>query len=115
MLQQAGRFGSYLPQVGVGQSPPVFHMLAEFIDDGIRIISLPCIRKPLRVIGEEFCLVAIVFPFLRLRDRRNELSTPAALDNLLGRLSLGIKLPVLLWARIRRIQDRAIEKWIGHR
>lgn len=53
--------------------------------------------------------------FLGLGNRRDEFGRPARVHYFLGRLPVLVELPVALGARVRRIQDRAVEERIGHR
>ena len=53
--------------------------------------------------------------FLGLGNRRDEFGRPARVHYFLGRLPVLVELPVALGARVRRIQDGAVEERIGHR
>lgn len=109
MLEQASRLGSDLPLVWM-QSPPLVHMLAQFIDEWGGIILLRCGRNSFSFVEHHLQLSSGFFSFLWLWNRRDELSPATAFSNLLGRLSALVEFPVTSRVLVRRIEDRAIEK-----
>jgi len=113
VLQQASGFGRYLP-VRRRQAAPLVYVLAQLIDDRRRVILLLFRREPFAFVEDHLLLFRSPLPLAGLRDRRDELRAPAALDDLLGRLPLGIKLPVSRRALIRRVKDGAFEKRVRH-
>ena len=70
--------------------------------------------EALSLVEHHFSLLPGFFSLLRLRDRCDELGAPTAFQNLLGRLPLGVQLPVPLWALVGRVQDGMVEKRISH-
>jgi hypothetical protein len=55
-------------------------------------------------------LFGCAFAFPGLWNRRDELCPAALFDDLLRRLSAGIKLPVTCWVFVGRVKDRVFEK-----
>ena len=80
----------------------VFQALPHFIDDWGWIVLLLLGRKALTLIEDDLPLVRTL-PFLRFRDRRDELCPSPAFDKSLSRLALLVQLPVSERTLIRRI------------
>ena len=115
MLQQAGRFGRDLPLIGMRQAAPLIDLLPHGVDHGCCMFILLCLRgQPFAFVEHELLLCVGAFALPGLGNRRDKLCAAAALDNLLGRLPLVIKLPVPRRVGIGRVQDRMVEKWIRH-
>src|SRR3989304_1334080 len=112
--EQARCLGGDMPVPGVRQAPPLVYVLAHLIDDRRWVILLLCGGKPFPFVEDHPPLVRRVLPFLRSRDRRDELGPAPAFDDLLGRLPLWIKLPVPTWTLLRRGEDGVLEKRIRH-
>ena len=57
--------------------------------------------EALPFVEHHLSLLPGLFRFFRLRDRRDELGAPTAFQHLLGRLPLGVQLPMPLWVARR--------------
>ena len=113
MLEEARRFRADLPMGGVGQGPPCIHVLAHFIDDGGGIVLLFPSGQALPLVEHHLGLPDL-FPFLRLRNGRDELCGATGFDCLLCGLSIFVQFPVALWAFVGRVQDGVVKEWVGH-
>jgi len=111
MLQQAGRFGCDLPLIGMRQAAPLIDLLPHGIDHGCcTFILLGRRGQPFAFVEHELLLCVGAFALPGLGNRRDKLGAATALDNLLCRLPLVIKLPVSCRVGIGRVQDRMVEE-----
>ena len=113
MFQQAGCFGGDAP-LRLGQLAPGIHFLPDSIDDGGVVISLLGRAQALAFIKQQLRLLVFTFVFARPGNRRDEVSTAAAGDDFLGRLTAGVQLPMPGRILIRRIQNGLGEKLVTH-
>ena len=113
MLQQTGSFGRDLPLMGMRQAAPLLDLLPHGIDHGRMVVLLGRRGQPLAFVEHELLLGVRPCTLPGLGNRRDKLCA-AAVDNLLCRLPLVIKLPVQCRVGIGRVQDRMVEKWIRH-
>jgi hypothetical protein len=91
------------------------NLLPYSIDHGCCMFILLCRRgQSFAFVEHELLLGVGAFALPGLGNRRDKLCAAAALDNLLCRLTLLIKLPVPRRVGIGRVQDRMIKKWIRH-
>src|SRR5580704_13339010 len=90
--------------------------MANRVDNGGMVVSLLGCREPQAFVKYQCRLLSATFALLRFRDRRDEFSETATINNFLGWLALVIELPVAFWIAVGRIQDRMVKKWIavGH-
>jgi hypothetical protein len=114
MLKEAGRFRRHLPVAGVGPRPPAVHKASHLVDDRGGIVLLLPRRKSFALIKKESLLGRSPFPLPRFGNGRDELGPATVLDNLLRWLPLAIEFPMPLWAIVGGVQDRVIEKGVGH-
>lgn len=115
MLEQPGRFGRDLPLVWLGQASPLVDLLPKRINhDGRLFILLGRRREPLAFVEHELLLGGGPGALAGFRNGCDEGGAAAALEHLLGRLPLLIKLPVPHRAGIGRVQDRMVKKGIAH-
>ena len=114
MVKKPLRLGRHLPLAGVRKTPPNVHMGPHLVDNRGRIILLGGRGNPLPLIKNHLFLIRRTLALFRFGNRRDELRATAGVQNLLGRLSGGIQLPVPLRAPVWRIQNRVIKKWIRH-
>ena len=49
-----------------------------------------------------------------LGDRCDDLGAAAVLEDALSGLAVVIELPVPRWGRVRGVEDRVVEEWVGH-
>src|SRR5262245_5281121 len=111
MLQQAGRLRSNLPLIGMWKTAPLIDLLPYGIDHGCcTFILLGRRGQPFTFVEHELLLCVGAFALPGLGNRRDKLGAAAALDNLLCRLPLVIKLPVSCRVGIGRVQDRLVEE-----
>src|SRR4051812_3397482 len=89
-------------------------MSTDFIDDRCGVVLLWPARRTPACVERDLCLRVSGRPLLRLRDWRDELCPPAGLENLLRRLAGRIELPVAWRTRVRGVEDRTVEEWVGH-
>ena len=114
MLQQAGGFGRDLPLMGMRQAAPLLDLLPHGIDHGRMVVLLGRRGQPLAFVEHELLLGVRPCALPGLGNRRDECCAAAALDNLLCRLTLVIKLPVPCRVGIGRVQNRTVKEWICH-
>ena len=110
VLQEPGGFRGHLPVVGVRQAMPRLNERASLVDDLGRVVLLHLVGDAVAAVGQQDLLALASFPPLRLRDRRDEVSAAAGRENVLGRLTRLVELPVLGRALIGRVQDRPLEE-----
>src|SRR5882762_3790190 len=86
------------------------------VDNGRMVVSLLGGRETQAFIKHQCRLVSSTFALLGFRDRRDEFSGTATINDFLGWLALVIELPVARWVAVWRIQDRMVKKWVavGH-
>ena len=114
VLEQAGGFGRHLPVLRVRQASPLIYMTAKFINNGRWIVLLLLGGKPFAFIENQVLLLIFPFALLWFRNGRDVFGAATMLDNLLCRLSLRVKFPVLFRGLIWRIDDRLLEELIIH-
>jgi hypothetical protein len=114
MLKQTGGFGRDVPVIWIRQASPLLDLLPNSVDNGRMVVLLFLRRKPFAFVENYLPLFSRPSSLPGLRNRRDKLCVAAALDNLLCRLTLVIKLPVSRRVCIGRVQDRMFEKWIRH-
>ena len=113
MHEKLDGFGCDLPIRRIRQGTPGPQALPHFIDDWGWIVLLLLGRKALTLIEDNLPLVRTL-PFLRFRDRRDELCRSPVFDDSLCRLSLIVQFPMSLRTLIGRIQNRMLEKRVRH-
>ena len=93
-------------------------MGAQFIDDRGGIILLLGRREPFAFIENNLVLVlsqGCRLPFLRLRDRRDKLSSSPLREYLLCWLAARVQFPMPPGTLVGRVENRVVEKGVGHR
>src|SRR5688500_6549959 len=113
VLQQARGFRRHLPGAR-RKASPLRYMRANLINDGSDVILLFLIREALALVEHHLLLGSLAFALLWLWNRRNELSAPALIDDLLGRLTILVELPMAIGELVRRVEDRLFEECVGH-
>ena len=73
------------------------------------------IWQPVTVRQDKAVIIPLRFPFLRIRDRRDELRGTPLFDDVLGRLPGLVKLPVFLGVIVWVIDNWLLEELIAHR
>src|SRR5689334_17424126 len=74
-----------------------------------------CVESPLPSSKTILLLISRPSSLSRLGNRSDEVSATPALNDLLRRLTVVVKLPVPFGIFVRRVKDRMIEKGIAHR
>ena len=80
---------------------------------GREVVRLLLRRKASALVEVQLLLTAPA-PLLRLRDRGDELGPAPPVDQVSGRLTRLVELPVLTRVLVRRVDDRAVEERVGH-
>ena len=94
MLEQASGFRRDAPVVGVRQASPLVDVTANLIHHLRDFVLLLLGGQPLALVKDEL-LLTLGYPALPgLRDRSDEVHSATGLDDPLGRLTLGVQLPV---------------------
>jgi hypothetical protein len=114
MLKESGGFGRVLPVVWIRYASPLIDLLPNGVDDGRMVVLLCLCGQPLAFVEYDLLLCRGPLSLPGLRNRRDKFCAAAALDNLLSRLTLVIKLPVPRRVSIGGVQDGMVEKWIRH-
>ena len=84
------------------------------VDDRRDVVLLRCRREVLAFVKHHLFLLNGLFALLGLGYGRDELGTLAALQHLLGGLTIGVKLSVPLGAVVGRVEDWVVEEGVGH-
>ena len=113
VAQERGGDRRDLPLLGVGERPPVVDLLAQVVDDRRGVVFLRLRREAVAGVEDEARLLALAALVLRLRDRRDQLGLPPALDDPVGRQAVGVELPVRPGLDVRGVQDGLLEEG-GH-
>jgi len=71
-------------------------------------------RKTFAFVKDHLLLLSRSLALSGLWNRCDELGTAPPLDDLLGRLAAGIKLPVTCWVVVGGVEDGFLEKAILH-
>src|ERR1035441_4439423 len=116
VLEQAGGFGGDVPLVGIGQLPPLVHILADFINDGVGVVLLLGGGNVLRLGEKDFGLLFGVgaAALLWLGDGSDEGGAAAGLGDVVGGLAVGVELPVAAGIGVRGVEDGLLEELVGH-
>ena len=112
--EQAGRLRGHLPLGRVRQLAPAVDLLADPVDDGGQVVLLaigPELLRPFVEHHRRLLPGSLAFP--GLRDRRDELRLPAALDGFLGRLPGLVQLPVPVRPFVGGVEDGALEERVS--
>ena len=103
MLKQTGGLRRNLPGIRIWQGSPLIYVAAKLIDNWGGIVLLLLGGKTLSLVENEALLLIFSLAFPWLRYWRDEFCAAAALNNLLCRLALSIKLPVPHRVHVRRV------------
>jgi len=113
MLKQPRRLGRDLPLAGIFQRAPCVHMPTHLVDDRGGVVLLLLRRETFAFIEDEGRLRGHLV-LLWLWNRRNEFCAASAFDDLLCRLPRLVELPIPVRVVVRGVENRLIEKRIGH-
>ena len=114
MLEQTSGLGRDAPVVGVAQLSPLVDLTANLIHHRRDVVLLLLRGQPLALIDDE-CLLMLIRPSLPgLWDGGDELRAAPVLDDLLGRLTLIIELPVLSRVVVGGVEYGLFEEAIHH-
>ena len=81
---------------------------------GVGLYSCSSDDRPAASPKRNLALAAACAPLLRLRNRRDQVRPAPAVDDAIGRLPVGVELPVPAGKRVRRVEDRALEELLRH-
>ena len=114
VLQQPRGLGRDLPLIGGRQVSPRLHVGADFIDDGRRVVFLLFCRKTIAGSKHKFRLVPGLSAPLRFWNRRDQFRAAAKLGYPVGRLAIGVQLPMPAGIGVGRVEDRVVEECVAH-
>ena len=115
MLEQAGGFRRDAPVVGVLDAAPLVHLLTNRVDHGRGFfVFLGLSGESGVIVEQQRGLYRLTFALLRLGNRGDELRSAAPLNDLLSRLTLRVKFPVLRRVTVGRVENRAFKKRLIH-
>ncbi len=114
VLQQTRRGRRDVPVIGAWNAAPAIHFLAHAVDHGSVVVLLGLGRKALALVEHQCRLLDRTLALARLRDWGDELGGAPVLDDLLGGLAGGVKLPVASGIRVGGVQNRVVEEGVAH-
>ena len=114
VLEQPGGFRGDAPVIGVRQSSPLAHLLADSVDYGGVVILLGFSGKPFAFVKQQLRLFSRSLAFLGFGDRRNEFSATTGFDDFLGGLACFIQFPMSAGILVGRVQDGPFEELAIH-
>jgi hypothetical protein len=94
VLQQPRRLRRHLPLIRVRQAAPVVDIAADLVDEPRNVVLLLGRRESVVDAEAQFCLSRRATPPLWQRDRRDQVTTPSRFNDAIGRLAVGIEVPM---------------------
>lgn len=115
VLQEAGGRRGNVPVIGVRPRSPLIQLPAKLVYCRGQLVLLLLGRDAGGVLKDERLLGGWRLPFPRLRNRRDELSPAAVLDDPQRWLAVRIEFPVARRTLVGGVEDRLVEELVRHR